>query len=104
MREHMNADDDGWIRTTRRRIGRKDTIKVTWTVGSLQFTAMGAVEEKPHRMDPEDSQIRLKIAPGDRTLVIADRSGECVTDVEAGFLWDGWLFVAEPMEFFRLAD
>jgi hypothetical protein len=73
-------------------------------VKSLRFAAVGTVEEKPHRMDPADDQVRLKVAAGDRALVITSETGARVTDVEAGFLWDGWLFVTNDLKFFRPAD
>jgi hypothetical protein len=98
----MSKSDGAWIRTTRGRVKRGDRVEVSWWANSLQFTATGVVEEKPHRLDEDDpDRVRLKIAAGDRALVITDEAGRHVSDTEAGFLWDGWLFVKNP-EFFRL--
>jgi len=100
----MGGNEGVWVETSRGRIKRGDKVEVSWRVDSLEFTATGVVEEKPHRLDEGDpDRIRLKISAEGRTLTISPEGRRGVSDTEAGFLWDGWLFVKDPT-FFRLGD
>lgn len=83
-----------------------DHIRITWKTDSLQFAAVGVIEEKPHRLEGED-RVRLKFAPGcfgkpQREIFALDSKGISTDLREAGLSWDGWLVVPGDTRYFTV--
>ena len=82
-------------------------IRVKWEVNSIEFIAVGTVEEKPHRFG-EESRFRLKFAPygpdalqSEVFILDGERSAVSLRG-EAGIGWDGWLSVPDDARYFPI--
>lgn len=95
-------------RTQRNHVKVDDQIRITWSTGSLEFIAVGTIEEKPHRLERED-RVRLKLALNEfgkeqGEVFALDSKGISTSLREAGIGWNGWLVVSKDAKYFRLLD